>query len=618
MTWRSSGPTTARRSRSCVLTRLAGVPTRRGQRPHRRAGARGVGAPAVTTIERVEVERLSLPLHTPFVTALRRATTVETVVVRVTDSDGRVGLGEAPENWQVLGSSVAGSRGLPRGAAARRRAGPARATRPRPGRSSTAPWPGNSAAKAALDCALHDLGGAAVPARADAGHRPGRRAGRDRRGGAGAGGRGVPDPQAQGRHRRRHRRRPGAGRARGRGPGRRPAGRRQHGLGLLRGGRASSVRSRTPAWASQLVEQPVGRRDLAGLAHVRRHVETPVMADESVFDLDDLVDAAPPRRGRPGQRQDRQGRRPHPGPRAGPGGAGPRRSASRSAACSSRRSGSSAAARAGGAGRLRRGSRPRRRLVAGDGAPYADRVAYADGRVVVGSGWLDEGHARGRCAPRARRGFRAGHRRWWSARRSSSSSSGPEWTRVLAPEQPTHLDPAGYPGWVRTRRAAADDPLAVARGFLGTPYVWGGLGRDGIDCSGLVHLSFRAIGVRVPRDAADQAAAAAPVSRPAPRRPLFFGRPGEPVSHVGFVTEHGPAARQPRRAESSRSRCPRTARARCSAPAGSARDDLRQRRRLAPGRRPARARRGGAAGPRRAAGAGATCPRCPAEARRPA
>ena len=40
----------------------------------------------------------------------------------------------------------------------------------------------------------------------------------------------------------------------------------------------------------QLVEQPVGRRDLLGLAHVRRHVETPVMADESVFDLDDLVE----------------------------------------------------------------------------------------------------------------------------------------------------------------------------------------------------------------------------------------------------------------------------------------------------------------------------------------
>jgi L-Ala-D/L-Glu epimerase len=46
-----------------------------------------------TTIERLEAETLSLPLHTPFVTALRGATTAQSVVVRVTDSDGRVGLG---------------------------------------------------------------------------------------------------------------------------------------------------------------------------------------------------------------------------------------------------------------------------------------------------------------------------------------------------------------------------------------------------------------------------------------------------------------------------------------------------------------------------------------------
>jgi o-succinylbenzoate synthase len=53
--------------------------------------------------------RLSVPLHTPFVTALRRTTTTETVVVRVTDSDGTTGWGEAPQVWQVTGESLAGA-----------------------------------------------------------------------------------------------------------------------------------------------------------------------------------------------------------------------------------------------------------------------------------------------------------------------------------------------------------------------------------------------------------------------------------------------------------------------------------------------------------------------------
>ena len=38
-------------------------------------------------------------------------------------------------------------------------------------------------------------------------------------------------------------------------------------------------------------------------------------------------------------------------------------------------------------------------------------------------------------------------------------------------------------------------PLDVARGLLGAAYVWGGLDRAGMDCSGLVHLSYRALGI---------------------------------------------------------------------------------------------------------------------------
>lgn len=63
----------------------------------------------MTTIERIATTTSSVRLHTPFVTALRRTETTDTVVVTLTDSDGRTGWGEAPQVWQVTGESLAGA-----------------------------------------------------------------------------------------------------------------------------------------------------------------------------------------------------------------------------------------------------------------------------------------------------------------------------------------------------------------------------------------------------------------------------------------------------------------------------------------------------------------------------
>ena len=46
----------------------------------------------------------------------------------------------------------------------------------------------------------------------------------------------------------------------------------------------------------------------------------------------------------------------------------------------------------------------------------------------------------------------------------------------------------------------ADDYVAVAMNFIGTPYLWGGRTRGGIDCSGLVQASLLAAGLPCPRD----------------------------------------------------------------------------------------------------------------------
>ncbi|MBY6135886.1 C40 family peptidase [Nocardioides marinus] len=54
-----------------------------------------------------------------------------------------------------------------------------------------------------------------------------------------------------------------------------------------------------------------------------------------------------------------------------------------------------------------------------------------------------------------------------------------------------HLSPLG---------AHMTDPVAVAELFLGTPYLWGGNSRFGIDCSGLVQAALLACGIPCPGD----------------------------------------------------------------------------------------------------------------------
>lgn len=53
---------------------------------------------------------------------------------------------------------------------------------------------------------------------------------------------------------------------------------------------------------------------------------------------------------------------------------------------------------------------------------------------------------------------------------------------------------------------AVSDWVAVAEGFLGVPYLWGGKAATGIDCSGLVQVAAAAAGLDAPRDSDMQSA----------------------------------------------------------------------------------------------------------------
>ncbi len=69
------------------------------------------------------------------------------------------------------------------------------------------------------------------------------------------------------------------------------------------------------------------------------------------------------------------------------------------------------------------------------------------------------------------------------------------------------------------------DPAGVAELFLGTPYLWGGNSRLGLDCSGLVQAACLACGLPCPGDSDDQARLAGhpvPETAPLARNDLVF------------------------------------------------------------------------------------------------
>jgi L-Ala-D/L-Glu epimerase len=253
------------------------------------------------SITEIRCHRLTAPLHTPFVTALRRTEHLETTVVEVVDDDGVSGYGEAPQVWRVTGESLAGAEACLSGPLADVVRGRSVDDLPDLSVELLGAVVGNSGAKAAMDVALHDLASrrAGVSLTAFLGGSTGaQRVPTDVTVSAG-----EPDELSA-----------------------TATKRTAEGFTVLKlkvgtdaardVARVHAVRQAAPearirvdanqGWTPdqaiaviramedagldvEFVEQPVERHDVRGLAAVTAAVDTPVMADESVFGLRDLA-----------------------------------------------------------------------------------------------------------------------------------------------------------------------------------------------------------------------------------------------------------------------------------------------------------------------------------------
>jgi cell wall-associated NlpC family hydrolase len=103
---------------------------------------------------------------------------------------------------------------------------------------------------------------------------------------------------------------------------------------------------------------------------------------------------------------------------------------------------------------------------------------------------------------------------------------------------------AGFPvsptGIAQPADPVRSQVVFTAMQMVGVPYRWGGSSPQGFDCSGLVQYAYSNAGLRLPRTAADQMDASAPVTlENAQAGDLLFFRDGSRTSHVAIYLGDG-------------------------------------------------------------------------------
>ncbi|MEM7298915.1 MAG: NlpC/P60 family protein, partial [Bacteroidota bacterium] len=92
----------------------------------------------------------------------------------------------------------------------------------------------------------------------------------------------------------------------------------------------------------------------------------------------------------------------------------------------------------------------------------------------------------------------------------------------------------------KRRKAKIEHVISTGKSYIGTPYKWGGNTKAGIDCSGLIHNSYKTIGIKLPRTAKEQSKVGKKRGWEGIRRGdlvyFKFKKKGEKWFHSGMIT----------------------------------------------------------------------------------
>ncbi len=103
----------------------------------------------------------------------------------------------------------------------------------------------------------------------------------------------------------------------------------------------------------------------------------------------------------------------------------------------------------------------------------------------------------------------------------------------------------GASSWTLDEKPDPRTVLERGMAWLGTPYLWGGRSRFGVDCSGLVQVLWGSVGVALPRDASEQYSLAPFCYEPEDPKAwqaghlAFFSENSDRITHVGLLTGDG-------------------------------------------------------------------------------